>query len=105
MNISLYLYLNVTPKCEKQLISFEVLAKDVLRSHKRKNGCVRRTRAGCEAGSDLLVVLLLLLDKAKLSQDSCPPSTLLMPAQEGFVPLLLLNSPALGWLLVFKPFS
>lgn len=51
------------------------------------------------------MVLLLLLDKANLPQESSSSLTLLMPMREGSVPLLQLNSPALGWLLLFKPFS
>lgn len=51
------------------------------------------------------MVLLLLLDKANLPQESSSSLTLLVPMREGSVPLLQLNSPALGWLLVFKPFS
>lgn len=103
--LPLYLCLNVAPKWENHLISFEGLIKGVLWSCKSKNSCeVCRTHVGCEAGSDLLMILLLLLREVNLSQDSCS-SALFVPAQEGSLPLVLLDSPVLGWLLVFKPFS
>lgn len=67
---------------KKQLVSFEILVKGVLQSRKCKNGCVCRTCVGCEAGLDLLVVLLLFLNKTNLSPDGCSPLTLLVPMQE-----------------------
>lgn len=80
-NISLYLCLNLTPKWEKRFICFEVLVKDVLQSHKCKKDCICRTYTGCEAGSDLLVGLLLLWIKqtfpktaALLRPSLCPCS-------------------------------
>lgn len=67
--------------------------------------CVGIIHTGCKAGSDLDVFLLLLLDKANVSQDSHHPSALLIPSWERSVPFLLLGSFALSQLLVFKPFS